>query len=223
MKDAVLFLPGRYPENHWVFYRKLCRGKFKIAVDGGFRFFRSSTIIPDMLIGDFDSLGRRPSGLSSRTAVVEFKTDKDKTDTQLAVEYCLDKRAAKIDIIQPTIGQPDHFMANLMLLSLAAGYNKRGYHPDLRLLNYRHEIRLIRNQRIDLKRAPGDHLSIVPLSDKILLSCKGTAFDVSRLVVKRGTTASLRNRITKRKACVEVRGEAWLFISDHGRKRLPSQ
>jgi thiamine pyrophosphokinase len=211
MKDAVLFLRGRYSIRHFPFYKKLCRGRFKIAVDGGYRFFQRAGIVPDLLLGDFDSLSKIPSNLHPRTEVLTYPVDKDMTDTHLALAYCLEHRARHIDIVQPSIGEPDHFTANLMLLTLAERYRRRGYAPRVRLLNAECEIRYVNGGTETFERSVGDTISVIPLSKTVELTCTGTAFDVRRKRVRRGQTLASRNRIERPKAVFRLKGEGLLF------------
>jgi thiamine pyrophosphokinase len=221
MKDCILFLHGRYPARHFPYYRSLCRGRFKIAVDGGYRFFARSGAVPDLLIGDFDSLNRIPRNISPKTEVLTYPVDKDMTDTHLALEYCLEHRAKQIDIVQPTIGEPDHFTANLMLLTLAERYKRRGYSPRVRLINAESEIRYINSGTELFERADGDTVSVIPLSKTVELTCTGTAFDVRRQRILRGQTLASRNRIVGRRAVFRLKGEGLVFrLFQAGKRRL---
>ncbi len=211
MQDAILFLPGRYDSRHIEFYEKLCIDAFKIAVDGGYSFFAKSGIVPDLLLGDFDSLKRRPKGLTSKTEVLTFPCDKDKTDTHLALDYCLEAGALQIDIVQPSVGEPDHFTANLLLMTVVRDSRTDDYSPDVRLINHKSEIRYVRDTCVSYHDVEGDRLSVIPLSTGIRLSTSGTAFDVDGLRVRRGETVSARNRIVESEASVEIGGEAFVF------------
>jgi len=221
MRDCVLFLHGRYAVRHFPFYNTLCRGRFRIAVDGGYRFFARSGIVPDLLIGDFDSLKRIPKDISPRTEILIYPVDKDMTDTHLALEYCLQHRAKRIDIVQSSIGEPDHFTANLMLLTLAAGHQRRGYSPKVRLLNADGEIRYINGGTEIFDKAAGDTVSVIPLSKSVELTCSGTAFNVRRKRILRGQTLASRNRIVGKKAVFRLKGEGLIFRL-FGRKRQRS-
>lgn len=211
MKDAVLFLQGRYSARDFPFYKKLCRGRFKIAVDGGYRFYQRAGIVPDLLLGDFDSLKAVPKNVNPRTEVLAFPVDKDRTDTHLALEYCLERNASRVDIVQPSIGEPDHFTANLMLLTQAERYRRRGYVPRVRLLNTRCEIGYVKDGAATFERAVGDTVSVIPLSKTVELTCTGTAFDVRRKRVGRGQTLASRNRIDRPKAVFRLKGEGLVF------------
>jgi thiamine pyrophosphokinase len=206
MDKAVLFLAGKYLERDTAFYRGLARGCFKVAVDGGWRFFERSGLTADLLIGDFDSL-RRPRNLPTRTKVLEFPTDKDKTDSELALDFCLAQGARCVDIVQPSMGDPDHFLANLFLLTRPISRRRKA---ALRLVSPTFEAFYVSDGAIRFKRAKGSVVSVIPVSGKILLSCRGTAFDVSRVRIGRGETRPARNRVVAAEAHWRIDGQAFV-------------
>ena len=57
-------------------------GDMVIAADGGYDYLCGFNIKPDLIIGDFDSLGLVPSGSS----VIKLPAVKDNTDTEAAIE-----------------------------------------------------------------------------------------------------------------------------------------
>jgi thiamine pyrophosphokinase len=210
MSSFILFLHGRYPASGLAFYKRLARGKTRIAVDGGLSFFDKAGLRPDLIIGDCDSIKRDPRKTYPGVNVVVFPAEKDKTDTQLAVEYAIRSGATSIDIVQPIFGEADHFAGNLMLLaSLVERATPRVLH--VRLINTAYEIIFLRDRSCVISKARGDTISVVPLTSKISLTCSGTAFPVKGLTVRRGETIALRNRVTTDRASIRVAGEAFVF------------
>ena len=217
MNDCVLFLHGTYRAADLPFYKKLCIRKFLVAVDGGYTFFRKTGLLPDLLIGDFDSLGRKPSNLSPRTEVLTFPSDKDATDSEAALEYCLERKTRRVDIVQPSTGELDHLLGNLMLLTRAFKTRAARTKPKLRLINPCTEVRLVESESWSIRDAIGDTVSIVPFSKRVILSCRGTGYDVERLIVRQGETTGLRNRILAARARFDIQGQAFFF--HHIRRR----
>ena len=62
-------------------------GDLVIAADGGYAYCRASGVVPDLVIGDFDSLGEVPAGEN----VVRLPVEKDDTDTLAAIRLGLDR------------------------------------------------------------------------------------------------------------------------------------
>ena len=199
-------------------YKSLARGKTKVAVDGGVRFFINSKTKPDLVIGDFDSTSLSPAQISRKypkAELIEYPTHKDRTDSQLALETVIDRGAKIIDIIQPSLGELDHLLGNLMLLELVNRKNrsesKRGL-VEARLLGRNYEARLIEDQSIKITDRIGHRLSIIPLSKRARLSCSGVSYPVSGLTIRRGESRSLRNLVTNKTAEVTVRGTGFLIL-----------
>jgi thiamine pyrophosphokinase len=214
MKRAVLFLHGRYRSVDLHRFKMLTRDAFLVAVDGGYRFFRKTNKTPDLLLGDFDSLRRIPKNLSTKTKVVRVEVRKDQTDAELALVYCLNSGYREIDIVQPSHGDLDHQLGNLMLLRLVERrFGKKPRRPTVRLVSRNEEVRLIKDRKVPVPGAVGDRVSVVPLSSRVVYSCSGTDYNVREVTLRPGDTLGLRNRITAELARFSVEGEALLIRS----------
>ena len=211
MKNFVVFTHGVYRTAHLDFYRKLCRSSIKIAVNGGLRFFLKAHIVPDLLIGDLDSLKNVRKASLRHTKVMTFPKRKDKTDLQLALEYSLNERADRIDIVLPSFGQPDHFLGNMMLVNIVGGQRRAGLLPKIRFVNIKYEILFVSDRSESFVDQIGDMVSVVPLSDFVVLTCTGTTYDVRKAKIERGQTRGLRNRVTSSKAAFDIKGQALLI------------
>ncbi len=208
--NCILFLNGKYPSKHLDFYRLCSKDRFKIAVDGGYEFFRKTKITPDLLIGDFDSLKKLPSKLSDTTEVLKFPTDKDMTDTELALDYCKNKNAELIEIVMPGYGEVDHFLGSVMLLANIFKTNSKEI-VRKRIINFDYEIDYLKDERIILEKCKDSQISVIPVTSKIELSCDGMRYNVSKQVIKLGSCHGLRNLIVKSKAEIEIKGGALLI------------
>jgi thiamine pyrophosphokinase len=208
MNHAIIFLAGDYDRHQIPFYRRLCRGRITIAADGGHRFFAMAKTQPDLLIGDLDSIGMNASRLPQGLTIIQHPSEKDYTDGELALAYCLDNGARSIDIVDPAQGQADHFLGNLLMLETAAAHGDRA---RVRIVNYRHEIRLLTDAGWTVNGQPDDIISVIPLSRRIRLSCTGMAYRAERLLLRRGQTKGLRNCLVNRRARFVVEGKAFVI------------
>jgi thiamine pyrophosphokinase len=178
-----------------------------VAADGGYAFFRRSGLLPDLLIGDLDSVGRVRTNLSAKTKVISFPVRKDQTDGQLALDYCLDEGFQSIDLVSPTVGDIDHHLGNIALLHRAAERDRGTGRKD-RLVNHKCEIRLLVDSSISFTRAQGDVVSVIPQSRSIVLGCSGMEYKAGGGRLSRGDSRGLRNRVSAARAAVSIRGEA---------------
>lgn len=98
-------------------------GAFVIAADAGLRFLRERGREPDLIVGDFDSLGERPTGEN----VIYHPPEKDDTDTVLAVREGLKRGYDHFFIFGGLGGRLDHTLANLQTLGFLCEHSARGY------------------------------------------------------------------------------------------------
>ena len=148
-----------------------------------------------------------PRRIRESAEIIRFPVNKDKTDLQLALEYALDHKARQIDIVNPEVGQVDHFLGNLMLLGLFGKKLKAMGNAKIRIVNVDYEAIWLSDSRRSFVNCVDDRVSVLPISASVRLSYRGTEYPAEGLRIKRGHTQGLRNRITARRAMVEVEGE----------------
>ena len=95
---------------------------FLIAADGGYLSLQSINLTPDLVIGDFDSLGAPPS----HPRVLRLKTEKEETDMIAALSEGLKRGYRLFHIYGGTGKRLDHTLANIQTLAWLAGQNARG-------------------------------------------------------------------------------------------------
>lgn len=96
---------------------------FIIAADGGLKALNKKGINPDLIVGDFDSLGYKPEGEN----VICHKPEKDDTDLMLAIKEGLDRGYKTFVLYGCLGGREDHTFANMSALSFIAENGGRGF------------------------------------------------------------------------------------------------
>lgn len=94
-----------------------------IAADGGWRICREEGIVPDLLLGDFDSLHTVPDFGHIRRVPVE----KDDTDMMLAIKEGLARGETDFRLYGGVGGRTDHTIANLQGLLYLAERGTQGW------------------------------------------------------------------------------------------------
>lgn len=87
-------------------------GELVVAADGGLAHLKRLRILPQHILGDFDSLGYRPAGEN----VEGFPPEKDDTDMLMAVKYGLRQGCGTFLLYGGLGGRLSHTMANLQVL-----------------------------------------------------------------------------------------------------------
>lgn len=98
-------------------------GDLLIAADGGLATVDRMGLVPDRIIGDFDSLGTAPD----RPNTVVLPREKDVTDTHAALQLGLERGYTRFALYGGTGGRLAHTLANLQLLDWLAGKGCRGF------------------------------------------------------------------------------------------------
>ncbi len=93
---------------------------FVVCADGGYALARREDIIPHVLVGDFDSLGKVPDDLPAACRVFQAEREKNETDTFLCLQHGLDAGYKSFVLAGGIGGRLDHTAANLQLLVYAA-------------------------------------------------------------------------------------------------------
>ncbi|MGM0444895.1 MAG: thiamine diphosphokinase [Bacillota bacterium] len=210
MKKTLIVLNGVNIENKKEFFRLIESYNNIIAVDGGYKFFKKITKKePDTIIGDFDSLQRDSKMLKDFDGeIFEFSSDKDKTDGELAIDYCKNNNIKNISIIGATGGRIDQQYGNIILLDYALinGINAKIIEPGL-------QVGIVDKTKI-IKNKKGYTLSIFSLTeDTIINKLSGFKYELDNYTLKRESSRGISNVIIEDKALIDVgEGKLLFFI-----------
>lgn len=118
MGSCVIFCAAEFD----VLARPLAEDDFVIAADGGLRHTEKLGIVPQEILGDFDSLGYTPTGANV------FPVEKDDTDAMLAVRRGLQLGYREFVLYGSVDGSRlDHTVANFQTLQFLADRGATGY------------------------------------------------------------------------------------------------
>lgn len=90
-----------------------------LAIDGGLDACLRSGLRPELAIGDWDSVKSRAS-LRKLIHKITLPREKDRSDLAYALEVALDLGATEIACLGVTGGRPDHQIASLQEIAIAA-------------------------------------------------------------------------------------------------------
>lgn len=119
---GLISLGGNFKESIR-FKNLLPENFFSVAADSGARHFDSLGITPDLLVGDMDSISPElyQKHINSGIEVKKYDTRKNMTDSEIAVEYALEKGCDRLVLIGAFGNRPDHMFGNIMLSANLAG------------------------------------------------------------------------------------------------------
>ncbi len=187
------------------------RAAHVIATDGAWAKAAAEKIPVDCMIGDLDSLTLEELAAlrSSDIEVQVHPTDKNRTDLELAVDFALTKSARRLIVFGALGGRLDHTLANVLLLEKAV---LRG--DEVELLAGDETAWLIRGEFTLPDGRTGDRISLVPLSDRVIVRTDGLRYALDDEVLFRTSARGVSNVIDGLPVRIAVRSGTLLVV--HG-------
>jgi thiamine pyrophosphokinase len=111
-KNVSVILNGQIPTDDSII-NQITNSDFIIAVDGSANKLFDLEIIPDVIIGDLDSLQK----IKNKDIELVETPDQNKTDFRKTLEWCINKNILNISIYGISGESEDHFLGNYYTLS----------------------------------------------------------------------------------------------------------
>ncbi|MDR2091161.1 MAG: thiamine diphosphokinase [Clostridiales bacterium] len=210
MKTAALILNGLYVP------RKIS-ADYVVCADGGYNLALSRGIVPDIVIGDNDSIkdfsSASSGGGASGVKRLNFNPDKDMTDGELALRHIIADEGYKNVVIYGALGgREDHVQSNLALSALAAALGAKAVIEDEET-----EIHYIDKNfnKLSLKLPLNILISIVPFcSFAHIISTKGLKYPIADKRLNKISSLGVSNLSVEESVeiCI-LRGSALVFVN----------
>lgn len=165
---------------------------FIICADGGAKHAYHMGIIPNLIVGDFDSLPNKILDYYSTQSVQidTFPKKKDYTDSHLAIEIAVEKKAEKIGLFGCRGTRADHTLANVYLLFYIRKNKAAGV-----LIDDYNEIFLARSINT-ISGKPGDIISLLSLSPITTgVTLKGFSYPLDNANLYRDNPIGISNEL----------------------------
>ncbi|MGI6686124.1 MAG: thiamine diphosphokinase [Bacillota bacterium] len=181
---------------------------FILCADGGTRHALAMGIVPHVVLGDFDSLLPEVKSVlaETRCQFYDYPAEKDMTDTELALKYCLEKNPEEIVFIGALGTRYDHSLANILMLTGVSSKIR------VKIINEYNEIMLLK-EKISLRGQPGDIVSVIPLTKELIgVSTRGLKYMLRNETLYLGSSRGISNEMVGTEASVEIKEGLALVI-----------
>ena len=170
-----------------------------IAADSGYHTAKALGERIDLLLGDFDSIGSLPR--DEKLEIQQVPTEKDYTDTQLAVEIAIDRGADEIIVIGGLTGRLDHTLSTLAILEDIHARGLHGYITD-----GQSRAHYIRSSSTLVARSPYKYLSLLAADEVVKgVDIEGCKYPLKRATIRRRMQFAVSNEITGNVAFIAVK------------------
>lgn len=196
--DIAIFAAGSLDER---LLAELSGTEFVIGADRAAYWLLVHDIIPDVAVGDFDSVS--PDELSAITTLVGdvrmHPPEKDKTDLELAVDVALSHKPRSAAIFGGLGGRFDHTLATVQLLER---FMEAGIPAALR--DNTNEVFLLTGSFVVPQTGAFRYCSVVPYRGDAVVSMSGFKYPTDRVLFRHGSSLGVSNEVTGQEATIEV-------------------
>jgi thiamine pyrophosphokinase len=163
-----------------------------VAVDGGGSVCLEAGVVPDVAVGDFDSLPAEDLDRLEQlgVSVIEFPADKDASDLELGVTEVRRRGANSVVITAASTGRLDHTLAALAVLSSAVDLRPHLVEPELDVW----VLSPMGRSSITLSGA-GATVSLLPFGASATVSARGCVWELVDTELDTSSSLGLSNRI----------------------------
>ena len=212
---ALILAGGDQPDPalldaHWPGWRDV---SLVVAADGGARHATPLGLPLHQVVGDFDSLSAADADEleAAGVTIARFPTNKDATDTELALLAALDAGATDIALLCTWGGRSDHAVGTLALLA-----HPRCGAAAVVILDEQTRTQLVHSgAAITLRGEVGRIISITPWGGDATVSVTGVRWTLDSALLVAGSTRGISNVATATESIITVHDGA-VLVSEGG-------
>jgi len=213
---AAVFLNGS-PDPPGLIRKAAGRADLVVAADGGARHALEAGVVPDLIVGDMDSLGEELAREAERrgASLERHPARKDKMDGHLAALAARRLGASEADLLCATGGRISALFAvpHVLLAAERVGLRSTvvaGWGGAF----------VIEDGSRTLEGEPRDSVSIFPLSGPATgVTLEGLVYPLEDARLEPGDTLGFHNELADREARVSVGSGALLVVHETGEVR----
>ena len=178
-----------------------------IAVDKGLEALGEINILPEYIIGDFDSVDKEIlNKYKNRDVEIrELNPEKDYTDTHMAIKLAMELGSDEV-VITGAIGtRIDHVIANIHIMK--EGLEKN---IDCKIIDEYSEIIII-NKDTKIEKE-NKYISLIPLTTEVFgVTLEGFKYKLENATLRVGDSIGISNEVISETATIRI-GEGILIV-----------
>ena len=187
------------------FYKPLVReDDLILCADSGYLNCEKMGLVPDLVIGDFDSCRR--GVVPEKVPVVELPVEKDETDLHACINYVIDQGAEEILLFGCRGSRLDHSLAavSLVYMGLLKGVT-------IRLIDEHNELFMFRGS-VEIPKREGYKLSLLPVTPVEGIYAEGVYYPLNGQGMNWGNPYGVSNEFVAETAKIEAKSGVLMVI-----------
>ncbi|MBK5240714.1 thiamine diphosphokinase [Clostridium sp.] len=186
----VIIVSGGIPPSRELLIKEITEGTFIIAADSGANCLYDYKILPNLLLGDFDSISKKVLKYfeKSQCIIDIYPTEKDFTDTEIAVKKAINMKPSEIVLLGCTGSRVDHLLGNIGMLKKCLKNSVSAH-----IVDENNDIRLS-NATTILNGTVGQIFSVQAYGDEVIgLTIDGAKYPLNNYNLKIGESITISN------------------------------
>lgn len=180
-----------------------------IGVDGGAKHTRELGVVPNVLLGDFDSINKSDLEYCKRIGVeiISFPREKDNTDSDIAIDFAIERGCEEILILGGLGSRFDHSLSNVFLLKKL---QDKGINATL--VNENNEITIINNEKV-FQKGCYEKITLISLTDTVEgINTEGLYYELKDATLNFGSSLGISNEFLNDSAKISIKNGILLVI-----------
>ena len=207
MKKALLLANGDAPKKSQIKYLQRKEFDFLICADGGANSAKKLNIIPNLIIGDLDSITENNEKyFSDKSEIIKISRQND-TDVEKALKYLIRKKFDEVILLGATGDRLDHSICNLGIV--IKFFNK----IKISILHEQSFLKAYDND-VDLKTEKNEIISLYGFDTSTKKTSKGLKYPLKNISLPFGERESTSNVATSEMVYLKITGGIIFVIRD---------
>ena len=196
---TLIFIGGDPP--HPNVRQHLPADAFVIAADSGYSHAIAMGFVPNELVGDMDSITAvdLTDARDSNTLISQFPTDKDLTDTEIAIASAINRNSSNITVVSGGGDRFDHVLAMVHSLASCA----RTVDTTL-LIGTTRVSYATYTKEFQISTQPGNTMSLVPLGGAATVTTTGLQWELTNDTLQSFASRGVSNIATGETVSISV-------------------
>jgi len=176
---------------------------FVVAADGGALVAEQLGLVPDVVIGDIDSLGETEQLFAEMGCrFVRFKAEKDETDTHLALQWAYEQGYRDLSVLLQRSGRLDHVLSAIWV---GTGFLSKS--AFVRYVDSGFEAVLLKGPaELVVRSAKPLTVSLLPIASQVHgVTIEGMKYPLMQATLSLGESRGISNETVSETAHVRVR------------------
>jgi thiamine pyrophosphokinase len=213
MKDGGNFLILADGKNNFCSdqqFETLLQGRMLVALDGASEILRKTSITPDIILGDMDTVSEETLEFFAKLGTkILRRPDQNFSDLEKAILHCRGENARSITIVNATSGRFDHTIANIFFL-------KKYHSPecDIRILDNGAAVVYRENSKVTIHSKIGCKCGFFGVP-RCKISSRGLRYELDNFSLILGLSESIANEFVQNDVKLEINGQC-LFTYELG-------